>query len=46
MFLKFSFKNIIVTIGRAVVIFHSYKPTGTQILFIELAATLGGKKEI
>ena len=46
------FINIIVSIGRAAVIFHSYKPTGStnqpeaQIHFNELAATLAGKKEL
>ena len=42
-----TFLNIIVSIGRAAVIFHSYKPTGrTDVHFTELAATLVCKKEI
>ena len=41
------FLNIIVSIGCAVVIFHSLKTNRKhKIRFIELAATLAGKKEI
>ena len=45
-------KIIVVSTGCAVVIFHSYKPTGStnqpevqKIRFIELATTLAGKRE-
>ena len=41
------FLNIIVGIGCAGVIFHSYKPTGKVTgTFIKLSATLAGKKEL
>ena len=40
------FSNIIVGIGCADVVFHSYKPTGSTRIFIKLDATLAGKKEL
>ena len=42
-----TFLNIIVSIGCAAFIFHSYKPTGKVTgTFIKLAATLAGKREL
>ena len=49
MFLKCSSTSVIVSVGSAVVIFHSCKRTGranSEKRFIELAATLVCKREI
>ena len=47
-----TFLNMVVIVECTVVVFYSHKPTGStnqpeaQIRFIELVATMAGKKEI